>query len=173
LTSDFDGMKVLEVPMQSKPKRPASVWIAQAVLVFLTIVGLYDSYSMFNVLSYYGLGAQLWIQFGFWFNIAMVIVSPITFLGMTFRLGFSRWLAAAIFFTNVVESFRTFLFQKINWNSLEVIGYFVSYTVIALPFFYLGIHILVSKRVRDFFGKMNNEVVNAQTSPPPPPTFDS
>jgi len=162
--------------MENRPKRPASVWIAQ---ILLTIPALAVLFMFFMILLNLPIALR---SFGIIAIIPLIIsgfFSGLCFVavwGMAKRKSYGRWTGVAslsvMFLMSIVGQIvrpqGPMQYYEYK-NDAERFGGFIGSTVIWGLFLWLILHVALSKRVTKFFAPIESPLSDV---PPPPPSFD-
>ncbi len=171
--------------MEKKIKRPASVWIAQALLVLFALgllsIPFLEVKAMVEESRYYRIPIELTsttLVKSFLTSLGLVIlllvIPTIAFWGLHQRKHYGRYLVTLLLLLAWIFAVRALilLIRSIIVNEIsywtEFPGVFVipvTTTVILLP---LIANLILSKRVASFFSP---EVEDSIVVPPPPPSI--
>jgi hypothetical protein len=160
--------------MNSKQKRPISVWLAQIFLLVygaIFALGAFLNLSEINQLKGWPQERAIWLT---WFNGLIAGLMLGAFLSMIFRWTFGRWLSVIVFcLISAVVLYRFFTDRETPLPSN-----LMDFAILIAPMFFLflgpilllTLMFILSSRVKRFFA---GELDLAFTDPPPPPTFES
>lgn len=158
--------------MQSRPKRPVSVWIAQILLGLYGAIFLFG--TLFNLSEYrelYGYPQAMAIDLAI-FNGFMAVLFLGALVSIAIRLSYGRWISIATFIlSTVIVLYRFFTDPEavVTTSPIEL-----AVVISPLMLLFVGPMALVtaaflfSARVKSFFAGVAEETF---TEPPPPPTF--
>ena len=162
--------------METKPKRPLSVWIAQILLILFVLI--FSASLVFSLLGL--LSSSAGLNFGFLFvivlNIGFVLAFLAGFWGMAQRRPYGRWIGVILLSLMFVMSILGQIAQPSGPlkpyeydNSTQRMAGLMTQVVMSALFLFLIAHLAVAKKVTAFFSP---SVEPLETEPPPPPSFD-
>ncbi|MBP7377674.1 MAG: hypothetical protein KA956_14475 [Pyrinomonadaceae bacterium] len=162
--------------METRPKRPLSVWIAQILLLIFTLV--FSASIVVAVVSLFGSGAAPNIGFlmAIVLNIGIVLAFLAGFWGMSQRKPYGRWIGVGMLSLMIVMSILGQIMQPDGPlkpyeydNSMQRWSAGATQVVMGVLFLSLIAYLAFATRVTDFFTPPAEPV---ESIPPPPPSFD-
>lgn len=168
-----------------KAKRPVSVWLS--MLLLFIILGLFGAFFLAGILdpsdeatvpTFSDSGSIVWELVG----LSWITCCVAGFVGMIFKLKFSRFLVAALFVTVFIWYVFTYLSDPEivdAWSNRDL-GYNVAFLVfvfsVFFPFLVLAFILAFSRKVKLFFDPSLIPQIDESTAifhePPPPPRFE-
>ena len=157
----------------SRPKRPIAVWIAQILLIVLSLM-LFVSFclALYILISGVSVPAMLVTLFA---DLVLMTGFIAAFWGMARRKPRGRWLGVVMLSVMVLLALMGNLttsqgpIAKYDYsNSTELIAGLVTQIVINGLLIWLILHLSLARSVKDFFSTSDHTA----SGPPPPPTFD-
>ena len=161
--------------MQTKPKRPPSVWISQIILViYIAVTALPVMIGILGVLAS-NMPTRDVISFiiGAAILLSLSVLFAVAFWGLAKRKVWGRWLTVVILSCGLLLSFVSQFFPAQGMrptNSAQMTGYFFGGFIVFVPFAFLIWRLATGDAAADFFSEQEPE---AEIVVPPPPTFDS
>ena len=160
--------------METKPKRPLSVWIAQILLLIFTLV---FSVSIVAAVGLFGSGAAPNIGFlmAIVLNIGIVLAFVAGFWGIAQRRPYGRWISVGMLSLMFVMSIVGQIMQPAGPlkpyeydNATQRMAGLMTQLVMGALFLFLIAHLAFATKVTDFFTPPEP----LESIPPPPPSFD-
>ena len=145
------------------PKRPPSVWIAQIVLILVSLIFVAAALYLGLVLLTDKIRVHMWSELRPFFITTVIAVfytlpSAVAVLGMAFRKSFGRWLGGLMLLISVLALGLVILGSILNLVSARGAGPILSTLVlllieilIAAGFTFLFARLMFAKRVSEFF----------------------
>lgn len=162
--------------METKQKRPVSIWIAQILLAIVVLFMLFSAGLTVLILVGSGSMAALGLLIPIAFSLGLGALFFFGFWGMAKRKSYGRWLGVAGLSLCLLFSLIAQLFpvdgpmQRYEYkNGAERFGGFIGGAIMFGLFLWLILHIALSKRVTEFFSPFASSEIE---EPPPPPTFN-
>ena len=166
---------MLPTPMEIKPKRPVSVWIAQIILFIATLLMLLSTALTAFILASSRTTAALGLLIPIVFTLGLAALFFFGFWGMVKRRSYGRWLGVAGLSLCLLFSVISQMFpvdgplQRYEYkNDAERFGGLIGGAIMFGLFLWLILHLAFSKRVTEFFSPAASPEIG---EPPPPPTF--
>lgn len=162
--------------METKPKRPLSVWIAQILLLIFTLV--FSASTVAAVVGLFSSGASLNIRFlmAIVLNICIVLAFVAAFWGMAQRRPYGRWIGVGMLSLMFVMSIVGQTMQTEGPlkpyeydNATQRMAGLMTQLVMGALFLSLIAYLAFSTKAADFFTPPAEPV---EPIPPPPPSFD-
>ena len=162
--------------METKPKRPLSVWIAQFLLIVFTLI--FTASLVTGVMGLIGSGSapNLGFLLVVALNIGIVIALLAGFWGMVQRRSYGRWTGVIMLALMFVLSVLAQILQPEGplqryeyKNSTERWSGGFAQVMFGGLFLFLILHLAFAKKVTDFF---TPPAEPPKSIPPPPPSFD-
>jgi len=163
-------------PMESKPKRPVSVWVAQIILSIVVLLMLLSLAMTIFIIFAGGATSSIVLIIPILFSVAVAAFYFAGVYGMAIRRSWGRWLGVTALSLCLIFSTIAQLFpvdgpmQRYEYkNGAERFGGFIGGAIIFGLFLWLILHLALSKRVTEFFAPVASPEID---EPPPPPTFE-
>jgi hypothetical protein len=162
--------------METKHKRPVSVWIAQIILFVCGLLSLLSlSVTVLWLFGNRGGAGFLIFLFPMVFSLALAALYLGGFYGMATRRAWGRWTGIAALSLVVIGSLYSQVYRVTGpmqyyeyKNGAERFGGFIGGAIVFGLFLWLVLHLAFSKRVTEFFSPFASPEIE---EPPPPPTF--
>ena len=161
--------------METKPKRPVSVWIAQILLIIFVLI--FSASVLFALLALASSGSfNFWILPVILINIVIIFAFLTGFWGMAQRRPYGRWIGVGMLSLMFVMSIVGQIMQTAGplkpyeySNATERMAGFMTQLVMAALFLFLMAHLAFASKVTAFFTPPSESL---ESIPPPPPSFD-
>lgn len=152
--------------METRPKRPISVWIAQILFVFfVSIIILAFAIAMMTTQP----SERSFVGFLFTATVSLIFIGLFVaaFWAMAARKAYGRWLGVGLLgFMVILANLSTVLFPSDSDQSMVSIVIRILYSIFLVI---LILHISLSDKMEVFF---NRKVDPSLLDPQPPPSFD-
>jgi hypothetical protein len=157
--------------METKPKRPISVWIAQIVMILGSLLFLLPLVFLLFLPGAAGIGSIFGLVFLVTIYIGISFLFGLAFWGMARRRSYGRWIAVGMLSFFVATALLGTITRPSGplpyaeyENATQAIAGFVTQVIMFVLLIWLTVALAIGKRAAAFF---SGEAVEDSNVPPP------
>lgn len=157
--------------METNPKRPIAVWIAQIAMILFSLAFLMPLFYLLFLAPTFGIGSLASLAIMIAINLGFSLLSIVAFWGMARRRSYGRWIAVGILSFLIATALLGTITRPSGplpyaeyENATQAIAGFITQVIMFALLIWLTLTLAVGKRAAAFFS--GEAVIDSEVPPP-------